>query len=202
MQLRSYASYEADAGVRSDSGRGVLVLMLRFHGVPAEADQLRHQIGSTSIGVTDMLQSARAFGLKSLIVSSAWPKLAGTPLPAIAERKDRSFIIVAKPDVRNDLAKDMNVSAIKRKFWTSRQIIMRVRNGVLSRNPPRKRDYFITYIQLYDNLKSINLENIIFNNRHITVNYCHFIIKLLLYIFFEYHRIKINQKSIFGILIP
>ncbi|MFG1392693.1 type I secretion system permease/ATPase [Xanthobacter agilis] len=89
-------SGEGDAGVRLDSGRGALVLMLRFHGVAAEADQLRHQLGVAQVGTADMLRSARAFGLKARMVSSGWRKLSSTPLPAIAALKDGTFVILAK----------------------------------------------------------------------------------------------------------
>jgi subfamily B ATP-binding cassette protein HlyB/CyaB len=70
--------------------------MLRFHGVAAEADQLRHQLGVAQVGTADMLRSARAFGLKARMVSSGWRKLSGTPLPAIAALKDGTFVILAK----------------------------------------------------------------------------------------------------------
>ena len=79
-----------------DSGLGALVLLLRFHGVAAEADQLRHQLGVAQVGTADMLRSARAFGLKARMVSSGWRKLSGTPLPAIAALKDGTFVILAK----------------------------------------------------------------------------------------------------------
>ncbi|MDQ0504579.1 subfamily B ATP-binding cassette protein HlyB/CyaB [Xanthobacter agilis] len=82
--------------MRLDSGLGALVLMLRFHGVAAEADQLRHQLGVAQVGTADMLRSARAFGLKARMVSSGWRKLSSTPLPAIAALKDGTFVILAK----------------------------------------------------------------------------------------------------------
>lgn len=49
-----------------------------------------------------MLRCARAFGLKARAVSSSWRKLSGTPLPAIAARRDGTFVILAK--VAGDLA--------------------------------------------------------------------------------------------------
>lgn len=89
-------------GAGPDSGLGALVLMLRFHGVAAEASQLRHQSGGARVGPVEMLRCARAFGLKARAVSSSWRKLAGTPLPAIAVRQDGSFVILAK--VAGDVA--------------------------------------------------------------------------------------------------
>lgn len=43
-----------------------------------------------------MLSCARAFGLKARAVLSSWRKLSGTPLPAIAARRDGTFVILAK----------------------------------------------------------------------------------------------------------
>ncbi|MFG1379148.1 cysteine peptidase family C39 domain-containing protein [Xanthobacter autotrophicus] len=73
-----------------------LVLMLRFHGVAVEVEQLRHQIGVPSVGSVEMLRAARALGLKARMVSSNWARLAKAPLPAIAQRKDGTFVVLAK----------------------------------------------------------------------------------------------------------
>jgi subfamily B ATP-binding cassette protein HlyB/CyaB len=70
--------------------------MLRFHGVAVEVEQLRHQIGVPSVGSVEMLRAARALGLKARMVSSNWVRLAKAPLPAIAQRKDGTFVVLAK----------------------------------------------------------------------------------------------------------
>lgn len=83
-------------GERSDSGLCALVLMLRFHGVAVEVEQLRHQLNASSIGPMEMLRAAKAFGLKSRLVSSSWQKLLKTPVPALVERADGTFIVLGK----------------------------------------------------------------------------------------------------------
>ncbi|MFG1343134.1 type I secretion system permease/ATPase [Xanthobacter autotrophicus] len=86
----------SETSARPDSGLSALVLMLRFHGVAVEVEQLRHQIGVPSVGSVEMLRAARALGLKARMVSSNWARLAKAPLPAIAQRKDGTFVVLAK----------------------------------------------------------------------------------------------------------
>lgn len=81
---------EADTGLES------LTLLLHFHGVPADAAQIRHRFGSAPVGVNEMLRCARDFKLKARALGSDWIRLAKLPLPAIAERSDGSFVILAK----------------------------------------------------------------------------------------------------------
>ena len=72
-----------------------LILLLRFHGIAVDAEQLAHQYGRT-IGTTEMLRCAKELKLKARAIESNWERLAKTALPAIAERNDGSFIIVGK----------------------------------------------------------------------------------------------------------
>ena len=47
-----------------ESGVAALVLLLRFHGVGADPQQIRHRFGD-DIGVTEMLRCAKELGLKA-----------------------------------------------------------------------------------------------------------------------------------------
>ncbi len=85
-----------EAGGRPDSGLSALVLLLRFHGVAVEMEQLRHQLSVPSLGFVEMLRTSRALGLKARVVSSSWSKLAKAPLPAIGLRKDGTFFVLGK----------------------------------------------------------------------------------------------------------
>jgi hypothetical protein len=69
--------------------------MLYHHGIAADASQLRHRYGD-AIGTVEMLRCAKDLKLKCRVIGSTWERLAKTPLPAIAERRDGSFIIVHK----------------------------------------------------------------------------------------------------------
>jgi ATP-binding cassette, subfamily B, bacterial HlyB/CyaB len=79
------------------SGVSVLVLLLRFHGIAADAKQLMHQYGET-IGTTEILRCAKELKFKARVIESTWERLAKTAFPAIALRSDGSFIIVSKVD--------------------------------------------------------------------------------------------------------
>ena len=71
-----------------------LVMMLRFHGVGAEPEQIRHRIGAPAIGVTEMVRCARQLGLKARASRSDWERLTQTPLPGIAMLRDGGCLIV------------------------------------------------------------------------------------------------------------
>jgi len=79
----------------AESGLGALVLLLRFHGVAADPEQIRHRFG-TDIGVSEMLRCAKELGLKARSYQSNWARLTKTPLPGIAVLRDGGFILVGK----------------------------------------------------------------------------------------------------------
>jgi subfamily B ATP-binding cassette protein HlyB/CyaB len=85
----------------AESALLALVILLRCHGVGAEPEQLRHRIGSSRIGVTEMLRCAKDMNLKARAVSTSWERLAATPLPGIAVLRDGGFLVVgrAAPDM-------------------------------------------------------------------------------------------------------
>jgi subfamily B ATP-binding cassette protein HlyB/CyaB len=85
-----------DAGNRSDTGLGSLTLLLRFHGIAADSEQISHRAGGAAIGITEMLRCARALKLKARAIAANWLQLSKLALPAIAECTDGSFFIVAK----------------------------------------------------------------------------------------------------------
>jgi subfamily B ATP-binding cassette protein HlyB/CyaB len=89
----------SDKPVSLDTGLAALIVLLRFHGIAAEAEQVRHQLAiGTGIGVLDMLRYAKSCGLKARQRMSSWPRLAKTPLPALASSHNGDFFIIAKVD--------------------------------------------------------------------------------------------------------
>ena len=78
-----------------DPGLFVLVGLLGFNGIGADAEQLRHRMGTNRIGVAEMLRCAREFGLKARSLKSRWERLALAPLPGIAVLRDGSFLLLA-----------------------------------------------------------------------------------------------------------
>jgi len=79
-----------------DSGLVALVMLLRFHGVPADSEQIRHELAGAAVGVTEMLRCAKSLGLKVRLQKTSWGRLAKTPLPGIAALKDGGFLILGK----------------------------------------------------------------------------------------------------------
>jgi subfamily B ATP-binding cassette protein HlyB/CyaB len=79
-----------------DQGLAALIMLLRFHGVGANAEQIRHQLGMARIGIAEMLRCARDLGLKAKARKTKWSRLAVTPLPAIVALKDGGFLLLGK----------------------------------------------------------------------------------------------------------
>src|SRR5438067_13916750 len=79
-----------------DQGLSALVALLRFHGVGADPEQIRHRFGTQAIGIPEMLRCAKEMGLKVRTVTTRWERLASNPLPAVAALRDGRFLIVGK----------------------------------------------------------------------------------------------------------
>jgi ATP-binding cassette, subfamily B, bacterial HlyB/CyaB len=96
------------AGGKTDSGLVCLTLLLRFYGIGADGEQILHQLGTRTIGKTEMLRVARQNSLRAKVLSTTFDRLANTPLPAIAVLKDGGFVVVAKADDRKILLRATN----------------------------------------------------------------------------------------------
>ena len=94
----------SEQGAFSDTGLAALIMLLRFHGVAADPEQVRHRLAAdTAIGIADMLRYAKLCGLKARHRASTWSKLGGTPLPALARQCDGTFFLLAKVDEKRAL---------------------------------------------------------------------------------------------------
>jgi ATP-binding cassette, subfamily B, bacterial HlyB/CyaB len=114
------------------------LLLLRFHGIAADANQLTHQYGDT-IGTMEMLRCAKDLKLKCRAIDSNWERLAKTALPAIAERHDGGFFIVSKIADGNVLILDPVVGrpesidrAAFEAQWSGRLVLMTRRASLLN----------------------------------------------------------------------
>ena len=94
---------EADLPLRG------LVLLAQFHGIPADADQLRHEAGhgSAHMDETSLLLAARRLGLKAKIVHQPADRVDRLSLPALALKSDGSAFVVAKADEHQVLVHDL-----------------------------------------------------------------------------------------------
>lgn len=77
------------------SGIGAVVGMLRFHGLPVEAEQIRHSLGD-SPPLAEIIRYLRRAGLRAQAVRVGSKGLPRAPLPAIAGQTDGGFILLAK----------------------------------------------------------------------------------------------------------
>jgi subfamily B ATP-binding cassette protein HlyB/CyaB len=86
----------ADTPFPGDPGLISLVMLLRFNGIAADAEQIRHRIGTDSFGVAEMIRCAKELGLRARVVKTSWRRLARTPLPGIAALRTGGFLILGK----------------------------------------------------------------------------------------------------------
>jgi subfamily B ATP-binding cassette protein HlyB/CyaB len=114
-----------------DSGLECLILLLRFHQISVDADQVSHQFSGEAIGVTEMLRCAKDLRLKARAVTTDWSGLMKLPLPAIVELKDKRFLIVGRvtaDDALVQIPSENSPRIIKRaEFeydWTGRIVLM------------------------------------------------------------------------------
>lgn len=86
-----------------------LVLLAQYHGVAADADQLRHEAGISSEPFNDtaLLQAAKKLRLKARILHKSASRLQHLALPALALRDDGQAFIIAKIDDNKILIHDL-----------------------------------------------------------------------------------------------
>jgi ATP-binding cassette, subfamily B, bacterial HlyB/CyaB len=125
----------AEQGGTKDTGLEGLAMLLRFHGVAIEPQQLRHRLGIVGeIAVPDMLRVAKTLGLKARAIESRWDRLASVPLPALGQHRDGRFFILAKvADMRallHDPATGQSMVMGRDEFeavWTGRLVLLQRR---------------------------------------------------------------------------
>ena len=82
-----------------DSGLTCLIVIAHFHGIAADAEQLRHQSGLGELtgrfSENDLLLAAKSLGLKARSMQLKAERLEKTPLPALLLDRDHRHFIVA-----------------------------------------------------------------------------------------------------------
>jgi len=123
-----------------DSGLAGLVLLLRFHGIAATSDQIRHQFVEPGhpIDPMSMLRCAKSFGLKARTVMAKAERLSNTPLPAIAALRSGGWLVLARAAEGKILVQDPTTgetriedSASLSQIWTG-QLILLARRATLA----------------------------------------------------------------------
>ena len=151
----------ASGSAQVDPGLGALVMLLRFHGVGADPEQIRHRIGAAKIGVTEMVRCARQMGLKARASSSNWSRLANTPLPGIAVLTDGGFLILGKASDDKALVQrpgsprpEVLTCAEFEAIWDRRLILMARRASLLDLNRRFDITWFLGALHKYRRLLS------------------------------------------------
>ena len=85
-------------GNDTTTGLACLVMVARYHGLATDPAQIKHRFHKRGEPMTavDIVRALKETGLKAQLVKSSWRRFAHLQLPAILERKDGSFCILAK----------------------------------------------------------------------------------------------------------
>jgi ATP-binding cassette, subfamily B, bacterial HlyB/CyaB len=149
---------DGERAATPDPGLAVLVMLLRFHGVGADPEQIRHRFGS-KIGVTEILRCAKQLGLKARERSTSWVRLASTPMPCIAAVRDGKFIVLGKADgdkviVQAPFASrpELMTRAEFEQVWSGRVVLMTRRAGLTDLTRRFDITWFLSAIHKYRRL--------------------------------------------------
>ncbi len=85
-------------GNDTTTGLACLVMVARYHGLATDPAQIKHRFHRRGAPMTavDVVRALKDIGLKASLVNSSWRRFAHLQLPAILERKDGSFCVLAK----------------------------------------------------------------------------------------------------------
>lgn len=88
----------AESTPAADPGLACLVVIARFHGIAADAGQLRHAAasGNEPYSMDTLVLSARSLGLKARVAPLRTERLARTPLPALALDCNGEHFVIAR----------------------------------------------------------------------------------------------------------
>lgn len=131
-----------------DTGLASLLLLARYFGVPAEAEQLKHEYGESGKNFDEvgLLRIAKHLGFKARAVDSHWSRLTAITLPAIAQHRDGRYVVIARADDEKILIQDpleprplTLPREVFEEAWSGRLILFTKRANV--RDEDRKFDF-------------------------------------------------------------
>jgi subfamily B ATP-binding cassette protein HlyB/CyaB len=142
-----------------DPGLLALVMLLRFHGIGADPEQIRHRFAAAPIGIPEMLRCAKELGLKARARRTSWSRLAHTPLPAIAALRDGSFLLLGKASEQQALVQrplSRSPEVLTRDecewIWDGRLVLMTRRAGLMDLSRRFDITWFFGAIRKYHRL--------------------------------------------------
>jgi subfamily B ATP-binding cassette protein HlyB/CyaB len=100
----------ASVGNGDQALRG-LVLLAQFHGIAADAEQIRHEsgLGAQPFDETALLLAAKKLGLKAKVIKQPADRVDRVALPALALQGDGLAFVVAKADGEKVLIQDLTL---------------------------------------------------------------------------------------------
>ncbi len=130
-------SLATDQAAPADSGLAALVMLLQFHGIGADPQQIRHNFGDM-VGVPEMLRCAKQFGLKARTYQSSWRRLCKTPLPGIAVLRDGGYLLLGKASEDQVIVQNPNSPRPRlmgrdefESVWGGQLVLMAARAGLV-----------------------------------------------------------------------
>lgn len=148
-----------ESGFSSDSGLVAFSTLLRFHGIAADPQQLRHSFGGAAIGVTEMLRHAKQTGLKARVSKVGYDRLGKMPLPGIACLKDGSFLLLGKVgegmvlvQASESVRPQLMTQAEFETAWDGRIVLIARRAGLVDLSRHFDITWFLGAISKYRNL--------------------------------------------------
>jgi subfamily B ATP-binding cassette protein HlyB/CyaB len=143
----------------ADPGLIALVSLLRFHGIGADPDQIRHQLGGVPVGTDAMLRVAKTLALRARVLKTTWGRLAKSSLPAIAVLRDGGFLLLGKVDAERVLVQDplsprptWMTKADFEARWDARLVLIARRAGLLDLDSRFDIKWFLSAIHKYRGL--------------------------------------------------
>ncbi|WP_233873957.1 type I secretion system permease/ATPase [Paraburkholderia adhaesiva] len=95
-----------------DAGLTALVDIARFHGIAADAAQIRHDAATASaFSAKDLVLAARRLGMKARVVALRPERFSRTPLPALVLDREGRHFILAKSDGKSALVMEPGAAA-------------------------------------------------------------------------------------------
>lgn len=149
----------------ADTGLGGLVLIAAFLGVPADPDQMRHQLalGSRLSVAGDLVRAARRLQLKARIVRTSWRRLRLAPMPALVEQNDGGFCVIghAEDDGEHILIQYVGEALVRRipqlefeAVWSGRLVLFTRRASIPSESRRFGFGWFLPAIVRYRRILS------------------------------------------------
>ena len=155
------APVEGKSSIQQNSAVAAFVGILRFHAIAIDKEQLLHKCRGV-FGIPEMLRTAKELRFKARVIDSEWDRLARTPIPTIAERRDGTFFIIGKVSgdtirVHEPLAGRSIIlkrGVFEASWWSGRLILMARRTALANLTGHFDITWFLGAMQKYRRLLS------------------------------------------------